>query len=214
MRALIKISLLALFSSTALAILPTSRAMAGTAGVTPPDSGGVNVGDSFAPPAADDADSGSSASNNNNTPAAISNAIAVVLETIETTQSVTSPTGEPMPLTSAQAETITAALTATGADIEPAIAALEQQLSAELGGLGIEIEVVGPSPANLEVAIAAANALIDSLSSAELAAALESPTFVAIRNILAGSKEGGSDGDRERLASGGGTSGIPILSAP
>ena len=207
MRALIKFSALTLASAMSIGTILASEVLAGDAGVTPPDSSGVNIDGAFSP----EADTNSNSSNTV-TPAAVNAAVVTVLSNIASTQSVTSPTGESIPLTPAQAATITAALTATGSNVQPAIAALEQQLASELGGLGIDIAVVGATPDNLSAAIAAANTLINSLTGAQLTAALESPTFVAIRSILAGGDEKSrEDGD---VATGGGAAGIPILSAP
>lgn len=204
---LIRFPMLALFCLLLVDVTAPSKAIAGNvpAGDTAVDGAAIGVDGSFAPEA-------SSGGGITATPSEVSASVSGSLSGLQRSQSVTSVTGTQMPMSPAQLSVIAAALSTTGSDVQTALTALSNQLSAELGGdLSIDVSVVSSSSNNLSLAIAEANALINSLTSEQLAAAMESPTFMALRQVLAvaaGDAENAEGLDVE----GGGNAGIPVLS--
>ncbi|MEL6161468.1 MAG: hypothetical protein AAFQ40_09780 [Cyanobacteria bacterium J06623_5] len=182
---LVKLPLFTLLCFTAVEVMNPSQVMAGSIPVAPPDSSGVNVGDSFAP-ADSDSSSSSAAGNKVGTAGQIRGAALNIVRSIEAQGTVPSVGGRSLPISQQQLDVVKAAISATGDDVQPAIQALSQQLASELGGSGIELDisVIGNSPADLSTAVAAANSLITSMNSAQLAAAIDSPTFILILSIL------------------------------
>lgn len=182
MRSLIKFPLMALLCFVGTEAVMTPQALAGRVPIVLPGSSTNGVSDGYAPSADSPAISAQVS-------AQISEGMLTTLRTIETQGTVSSIGDRSLSISSQQVSTITAVLSATGNEVEPAIVALEQQLSTELDGREIDISVLGSSSGDLSSAIAAANDIILSLNRAELLAAIESPTFMAMLRVLGGANE-------------------------
>ena len=207
---LIRFPMLALFCLLLVDVTAPSKASAGNvpAGDTAVDGAASGVDGSFAPAEADGASGGVTV-----TPAAVSGSVSNSLLSLQRTQSITSVTGAELTMSPAQLSVITAAFSATGGDIQPALTALSNQLSAELGGdVAVDVSVVSSSANNLISAISAANTLINSLTSVQLEAAMESPSFMAVRQVLAAAADTTENAEGGEVAEGGGNAGLPILS--
>ncbi|MEL6901614.1 MAG: hypothetical protein AAFP07_11725 [Cyanobacteria bacterium J06606_4] len=208
---LTKLPLLALLCFTAVEVMKPYQAIAGSIPVFPPD-GSSAVGDSFAP-----TDEGSSAGNTGSkvgTAGQIRGAALNIVRAVEANGSVPSVGGRSLPISEQQLAVVKAALSATGADVQPAITALTQQLASELGASGLELDIsmIGSSPADLSTAVAAANNLIMNMSTAQLAAAIDSPTFILILAILEAAANSAEEGIE--LVEGAGGVGLPLLTSP
>jgi len=201
MRALIKFPLMALLCLCGTGVVMTPRAMAGSTPVVLPGSSTTGVSDGFAP--------GGNAPSS--TPAQVSaqinSGVITVLAKISSQEEVSSVGGRTLDISPQQLSTITAVLSATGSEVQPAIVALEQQLSSELGGKAIDIAVLASSAGDLASAVTAANDLILSMNRAELIAAIESPTFMALLQVL-GAASQPADGDAALEEVAGGITGI------
>ncbi|MGD1866155.1 MAG: hypothetical protein ACFB0D_16525 [Phormidesmis sp.] len=206
----IKYPLATLFCLAAVSTVSPRTAIAGNQTVSPPDSGGVNVSDTFAPDADDSSSSGGS--DPQTIAAQISAGIASTVSSLRATGTVPSVDGTELSISEAKIDTIVAAVSTTGAGSEAAIDALEQQLASELGaeGFDLDITILGNTPTNLQAAISAANSVILSLDSAQLAAAIQSPTFMAILQMLGGAVET-VDGELVIVTEEGGVLGLPLL---
>lgn len=212
---LIKFPLVALLGLLAAESIMAPHAMAGSTPVALPDSGSSGVSDSFAP-SATPSPSGSSVSRSDADgtmlPTRIGSGALTTLRTIGARQFVRSVGGQTLSISPQQVSSISSVLSANDADIGPAISVLEQQLSAELGGLALDISLLGSSTDNLSTAITAANQFILSLDSTQLAAAIESPTFMAMLEVLGGANQALIDDDDDIFVEGGAAVGIPRLS--
>lgn len=197
--------MLALFCLLLVDVTAPSKAIAGNvpAGDTAVDGAAIGVDGSFAPEA-------SSGGGITATPSEVSASVSGSLSGLQSSQSVTSVTGAQLSISPAQLSVITAALSATGGDIQ--LTALGNQIAAELGGdLSVDVSVVSSSSNNLQSAISAANSLINSLTSEQLEAAMESPTFMALRQVLAAAA-GDAENAEGLEVEGGGNAGLPVLS--
>lgn len=174
--ALIKVPLLALlcFSTEELAL--PQLAQAGKTPVTLPDASGAGVSDTLSPFAT---------SASRAIAPQISQGIAAALQTLQTDRSVPSVGDATLPL---PPEIVTAISAASASGTNSDITALEQLLSEEVG-TAIDVSVLETSPENLRVAIAAINEVVIGLSSEALAAAIDSPTFMSVLQLLKGANE-------------------------
>ena len=193
MRSLIKFPLMALLCLCGTSAVMPPRAMAGSTPVALPDSSVTGVSDGFAPAA----ETSSSSATPAQVAAQINTGVTTVLVKIASEGTVSSVGGRSLAISPQQVSTIAAVLSATGNDVQPAIVALEQQLSSELAGKSIEITVLASSASDLSSAITSANDIILSMSRAELIAAIESPTFMALVQVLGAANQPatGSDSD-------------------
>lgn len=173
---LIKVPLLALLCFSTVELASSQLAQAGKTPVTLPDSSGTGVSDTLSPFAT--SGGGAIASQ-------ISQGIAAALQTLQTERSVPSVGDTTLPLSSETVGTISmAAASGTNSDIT----ALEQLLSEEVGA-AIDVSVLETSPENLRTATAAINEVVVGLSSEELAAAIDSPTFMSVLQLFKGANE-------------------------
>lgn len=175
MRSLIKYSLLALACLTISEVTASSSAIAGDRPVAAPDSGSSGISDTFLT---------GEVKNDSVTTARISRGLAEALEQIQLRQSVESLGGSAIALSSDDL-----ALVSDAVSTEIDLGALEQQLMAELGGLEIEISALEVSSRNLASAVKNMNELVLSLDSEQLAAAIESPTFMSLLRLLEAANE-------------------------
>lgn len=212
MRALMKFPLMVVLCCVATTAGMTPRAMAGRVPISLSGSGSSGVGDALVP-ASDSRASSAQVS------VQISRGMISALRTIESQGTVSSIGDRSLSISPQQISTIATVLSATGDRVEPALQMLEQQLSAELGGTNIDLAILGSSSGNLSSgdlssAVTAANELILSLNRAELIAAIESPTFMAILRLLGGANEAIADGESGivLVEGGGGISGILRMS--
>lgn len=184
MRSLIKFSLLALVCLSMAELIHPAGVIAGDKPVALPDSGSSGLGDTFSPAPRN--------ASGSRTSARISRELAEALQLIQTRQSVASVNGRSLALSPEEVAAIVDAVS-TGADIE----ALEQSLNKEMGGLDLKISALAVSPENLSMAVKANNELVLSLDSEQLAAAVESPIFIALLRLLeAANQTTGDRGDR------------------
>ncbi|MGI8934853.1 hypothetical protein [Leptolyngbya sp. BC1307] len=186
---LVKVPLLALLCFSTVELALPRLAQAGTTPVTLPDSSVTGVSDTLLPtmtPA------------NQLIAAQISQGIAAALQTLQTDSSVPS-VGDTTLLLSPEIVAAIAAASASSTNSD--ITALEQLLSEEVGA-AIDVSVLATSPENLRAAIEAINELVIGLSSEELAAAINSPTFMSVLHLLKGANEAIDD---EAVASARGT---------
>ncbi|MGC1305866.1 MAG: hypothetical protein WA885_01465 [Phormidesmis sp.] len=198
--ALAKFSLLALTCLSVAEIVSPAQALAGDKPVALPDSGSSSISDTFAP---------GRDLNRSVVAARIDGELASALQSIQSTQSVSSVGGRTLSLSPDQLAILAAA--AAGNDIE----ALERQLIAEMGGLEIDVSVLEVSSGNLVSAVNAANQLVTSLDSTQLAAAIESPTMMALLRMLGAANQALSEvGDRIPPSQPGSTIGILQISLP
>lgn len=171
LRLFIKASLLTLAGLLTVEAVIPAQSWAGYAPVALPDSGSSGLGDTFSP----------SLDLRRNAALAtrISTELTSTLETLQSRQSVSSIQGKPLSISSEAVAAIAAAANRSGTDTID----LEQQLKAETG-IDIDVTVLTVSGRNLQRAIATTNSLIKSLSSEQLAAAVKSPTFIALLQLL------------------------------
>ncbi|MEM9088948.1 MAG: hypothetical protein AAGC93_09415 [Cyanobacteria bacterium P01_F01_bin.53] len=213
MKFMIKLPMLALLCFTAIEIALPSQALAGSQGVTPTgDSSEVGAGDNFAPVGSGDLVPSANATVDTieASPDIAAEIVAVVTSAATTLevaisqgQSITVPSvipGQPdLPLSESAAATVVAALTTppgTDAGIDAAIALAEQisaeanivdsSVSIDVTTLAAAVSALAADPANLPDAIEAINALINSLSRAEMEALAKSASFAAISEVLEG----------------------------
>lgn len=201
MRSLVQFPLMTVLFLFAGGATIAPPALAGSAAISQP---GTVTGDSYSPTGATGAV----------ITARIGSGMVSTLRTIQAQESVISVGGRTLSISPEQVATIAAVLSSTGPEVEPAIAVLEQQLSDEMGGLDIDVSVLGSSSGDLSTAIENANELILSLNSEQLAAAIESPTFMALLRVLGAANQALTD-DGETvlvLEEGGGIVGILSIS--
>ncbi len=184
MRPLLKLPLLALLCAVSVEATLSRNAIAGTNGVTLPESGSTGVADTFSP--------GTAGANPNLSPdqlfsSRIYNGLSNALNNIQQRQSVTAYNGQSVPITPAQVTNL-ASLFLGPNPSSSLLGGIQQQLNAEMGGPVISLSPLGNSTGDLQTAINSANALIMNLSPQQLAAAAKSPTFLAILELL---EEGG-----------------------
>jgi len=163
--------------------------MAGNSPVALPDSGSSGLSDTFSPPRRLPRPllNGTAAATR------ISHELVETLRSLQSRQQVNAISNQSIQISSEQIGTIGAA-TYVEAATEESIEALEQQLMEEIIGLNVVISTLEPSPQNLKIAIEASNELVADLSSQQLAKAVESPTFMALRQMLSAasrSEDGG-----------------------
>ena len=154
--------------------------VAGQAPVVLPDSSSAGVGDTLAPANDDGAGSATSVSS------AVSRNVMGNLRSILLQRSVPTVAGNSIAVPEQTVSLISEALSATGGAVEPAIQALANQLGQELGDVGLQVTMLGTSPADFGAAVASMNDLIMGLNSQQLAQALESPTLMALHRMLSG----------------------------
>ncbi len=172
--ALVKTALLAVCLSTITGIAPRS-AIAGDRPVAQPDSGSSGLSDTFSPHRR--------LLNGTAVSARISAELATVLQRIQASQSVASVAGKTLAISAEQISTIVSAVATERAET------LEQQLTAEMDGLEIEIAVLDVSAQNLSSAIASTNNLVAALDSDQLISATESPTFMALLQLISSANQ-------------------------
>lgn len=202
MKYFIRFPLLALLALVAVEGFPTSSALAGE-NPTTPATDASSLGVNYAPSGTTGGSANGSSSttrtaisNNSDLAAEIKATLASAATRIANGGEVVSPTGQTLSLTPAQAAAISQALLlpadASPATIETAANNLADLIAADLPA-GITIDAVSMTailvtlnvtPANLPAAIAAINALVDSLSLEELKAIANSSTFAAVREIV------------------------------
>ncbi len=158
----------------AIAITPDS-AIAGNSPVALPDSGSSSLSDTFSPTR--------QLLNGTASATRISHELIETLRSLQSRQQVSAVSNRSIQISPEQIGTIGAA-TYVEAATDESIKALEQQLMKEIIGLDVTISTLEPSPQNLAIAINASNELVADLSSEQLAKAVESPTFMALLQML------------------------------
>lgn len=186
MKSLIKFPLLVLLVLVAEVTLP-GRAIAGRAPVALPESGSSSSGDTFSP------GSEQAAVLSERIGGAVNNTV----QTIQSSQEVPSVGNRTLSISSEKLNVIIAAISNTGSDIK----ILEEQISEEMG-VEIELSVLGTSSRELNEAIASVNALIRDLNGEQLAAAVESPTFMALLKMLGNANQAVTDGSDDLIVPG------------
>ncbi len=184
---LIKIPLLALLCFSTAELMQPKLAQAGSTAVTFPDSSGAGVSDTLSPFAlsADRAIADQ-----------ISQGIATALQTLQTEQSVPSIGDTTLALSP---ETVAAISAAAANGTRSDAAVLEQLLSEEIG-VAINVSILETSPEKLRAAIAAINGVVTGLSSEQLAAAISSPTFMSVLQLLKNANEAIKDGNTSQTS--------------
>lgn len=182
-RSLIKISLFALLCAIAAeAALPTG-AIAGRVPVTPSDASNA-VGDTFSP--ARPAPTGATLAGQ------INNGVLNALRTIQARNSVATVNGEYLFISPSKVDTLTAALSAAEA-VEIAerlnLETLEAQIADEMGGLEVDLTLLGTAESEVETAIETTNRFIEGLSREQLMLAINSPTLMALLQLLRAADE-------------------------
>jgi hypothetical protein len=198
MRSLIKFPLLALLSLLSAEALLAAPAMAGQAPVTPPDSSGAGVENTF-PNGPGGPPSGQMVSER------IYNGFLNTLRTIEQRELVPAVGGQDLPISPEQIAKIESSFLDQGNNIETRLTDLEQQIATEMGVELVDLSLLGNSSNDLKTAIDSANTLIRGFDSEELAAAKDSPTFMALLRLLRGGKEALNDPELDRLFEDGGS---------
>ena len=182
-RPLIKISLFALLCAIAAeAALPTG-AIAGRVPVTPPDASNA-VGDTFSP--ARPAPTGATLAGQ------INNGVLNALRTIQARNSVATVNGEYLFISPSKVDTLTAALSAAeNVEIGERInlETLEAQIADEMGGLEVDLTLLGTAESEVETAIETTNRFIEGLSREQLMLAINSPTLMALLQLLRAADE-------------------------
>ena len=153
----------------------SSEAIAGNAPVALPESGSSGISDTFSPQRR--------LLNRTAFADRISHELIETLQSLQSRQQVDAISNQSIQISAEQLGTIGAA-TYVEAAIDTSLAALEQQLMAEIEGLNIAISALEPSPRNLSIAIESSNELVAGLSSEQLAKAVQSPTFMALLQML------------------------------
>ncbi|MGB3292582.1 MAG: hypothetical protein WBB01_06340 [Phormidesmis sp.] len=196
-RSLIKFPLLALVCFLSAEVALPARALAGRVPVVPPDSSNA-VGDTFTPERP--------ALTGDTLAAQISNGVANALRTIQVRQSVRSINGKYLFISPNKVAALTAALSQVQTGERLDIEALEQQISDEMGGLEVDLTVLGTSESDLESAIETTNSFIEGLTREQLALAVNAPTLLALLQLLRAANDAA---DREIVSiPGGGRVGI------
>jgi hypothetical protein len=198
MRSLIKFPLLALLSLLSAEALLAAPAMAGREPVTPPDSSGAGVENTF-PNGPGGPPSGQMVSER------IYNGFLNTLRTIEQRELVPAVGGQDLPISPEQIAKIESSFLGQGNNIETRLTDLEQQIATEMGVELVDLSLLGNSSNDLKTAIDSANTLIRGFDSEELAAAKDSPTFMALLRLLRGGKEALNDPELDRLFEDGGS---------
>ncbi len=180
MRSLVKFPILALVCFLSAEIALPTQAIAGRVPVTPSGSSNA-VGDTFTP--AQPALTGDVLT------AQISNGVANALQTIQTRQSVRSINGRYLFISPSKVATLTAALSSTQTGEPLNAEALEDQISDEMGGLEVDLTVLGTSESDLETAIETTNDFIEELTREQLALATNAPTLLALLQLLRAAKD-------------------------
>ncbi len=196
---LIKFSLLALVCLAAIEIIYPTGAIAGDKPVALPDSGSSSISDTFSPEPRNAA----------RVTARISQELAETLQMIQTRQAVASINGRSLALSPEEVTAITSALS-TGTNLE----LLEQQLQVEMGGLNLKISALEISPNNLSAAVKATNELVLSLNSEQLAAATDSPIFIALLRLLESANQAADERDRDAVLAESGLLSLLQMSRP
>ncbi len=193
MRSLLKFPLLALLCVLSAEILLTPPAIAGREGVTIPESSGSGLDNTFGPNRPSGPPSPEIVSER------IYTGILNALRTIEQRESVSSVDGQNLPISPEQIARIESSLLGRGSNIEARLAELEQQLATEMGVKVVDLSLLGNSSDDLKTAIDSTNMLIRGFNSEELAAAKDSPTFMALLRLLRSGKDALDDPDLDDL---------------
>ncbi len=211
MRSLIKFPLLALLCVLSAEVLLSTPAMAGSRGVTQPDSSSAGVESNFG-----SSETAGGTPSSEITSGRVFTGLLNSLRTIQQSGSVRSVQGRDLPISPQQIANIQAALigSASGNNAAP-LDGIRQQLAAETG-LGLDITPLGNSPQDLITAITSINVLINSLSGEQLLAAAESPTFNVLLQMLQDAKEALNDSDSDSRLEGstGGAGLVKVTLAP
>ncbi|CAN5591433.1 hypothetical protein BH23CYA1_BH23CYA1_05210 [soil metagenome] len=180
---LIKFPLFALLCAIAAeAVLPTG-AIAGRVPVTPPGAGNA-VGDTFSPTRP--APTGTTLAGQ------INNGVLNALRTIQARNSVATINGKYLFISPSKVDTLTAALSAAeGIEIGERLnlELLEEQIADEMGGLEVDLTLLGTSESEVETAIETTNRFIEGLSREQLMLAINSPTLMALLQLLRAADE-------------------------
>jgi hypothetical protein len=198
MRFSLQFPLLALLCVLGASALVPPAAVAGSRGVTPPDSSGSGLDNTFGPNGPSGPPSSQMVSER------IYNGMRNELQTIQQRGSVASVGNRTLPISTEQIARIESLLLGSS-DRSAGLAAIQQQLSAEMGGAAIELSPLGNSANDLQRAIESANTVIKSLNREQLAAAAQSPTFMALLKLLKGGKEALNAPDLDALFEEGGS---------
>lgn len=201
MRSLVKFPILALSCFLFAEVALPTQALAGRVPVIPPDSSNA-VGDTFTPTRP--------ALTGDVLAAQISNGVANALQTIQARQSVPSINGRYLFISPSKVAALTAALASVQTGERLDIEALERQISDEMGGLEVDLTVLGTSESELETAIETTNSFIEGLTREQLALAINAPTLLALLQLLRAANDAAS---REIVSiPGGGRVGVVSIS--
>lgn len=201
MRSLVKFPILALVCLLSAEIALPTQALAGSVPLTPPDSSNA-VGDTFTP--------ARPALTGDVLAAQISNGVANALRTIQARQSVRSINGKYLFISPSKVAALTAALSSVQTGERLDIEALEEQISDEMGGLEVDLTVLGTSESELETAIETTNNFVEGLTREQLALAINAPTLLALLQLLRAANDAAS---REIVSiPGGGRIGVVSIS--
>ena len=170
MRSTIKLSLLASVSIVAVQTVFGGAAIAGSSPVLPEDSSNA-VGDNFGPPI-------------ERPRTTIEDSAVDTVDSIQRGSSVPTVDGSSVPVSPEVVSIIRDSLQSeTSGGLSDGLFQLEQQIANELGSREIELSRVSTTD-GIRPAVQSANDIINGLTSEQIAAAAESPTFLSLLQIL------------------------------